>query len=463
MLIETFIYGNISILSEYPTSEYYEEIINTLSQSMENRNIENIWNIIFNIKLMKDKHLDLDLLKFIKRIFNIFDSCFIGNEEIVKDNINVVKSFIVSEIKYSIICIQTFKHDDEMVLFFFENFHKEDIFCSKNAIYFNYNIPNNDFWIPYWKVSYLENTMELDFIDIYTDNLILYRNNQCEGRECIENVIDRLSFLKKNAPLYFELIETNYLYEYTSRVFTDYHHSDVIKNYNKFTKITTKPNTIFIPVILQGIEMTEISLFMSIVPARLLSYYLGLPYLTGGTMSIKILKERLKLFLKNRKEFYNTIYENNKKMIQYKCITDKCGNAVDEQDILNVLFTPVNTYNIDDIYVLVSNDTDYIFNYPEFQNILKTCSNPYNRQNISIYETYYMRHILEMKNFIVRHGQKMNLEIIFEGNIEEDLEATFEKAKKNYIIVPESPSMNDRQFLNYMSPIITNFLNERMI
>ena len=209
--------------------------------------------------------------------------------------------------------------------------------------------------------------------------------------------------------------------------------------------------------------MTEISLFMSIIPARLLSYYLGLPYLTGGTMSQKILKERLKLFLKNRKEFYNTIYENNKKMIQLKSITDKCGNAVDEQDILNVLFTPVNTYNIDDIYVLVSNDTDYIFNCPEFQNILKTCSNPYNRQNISIYETYYMRHILEMKNFIVRHGQKMNLEIIFEGNIEEDLEATFEKAKKNYIIVPESPSMNDRQFLNYMSPIITNFLNERMI
>ena len=85
-------------------------------------------------------------------------------------------------------------------------------------------------------MSYLEDTLELDFIDIYTDNLILYRNNQCEGRECIENVINRLSFLKKNAPLYFGLIETNYLYEYTSRVFTDYHHSDVIKNYNKFTR-----------------------------------------------------------------------------------------------------------------------------------------------------------------------------------------------------------------------------------
>ena len=133
MLIETFIYGNISILSEYPTSNHYEEIINTLSQSMENRNIENIWNIIFNIKLMKDKHLDLNLLKFIKRIFNIFDSYFTGNEEIVKDNINVVKSFVVSEIKYSIICIQTFKHDDEMVLFFFENFHIEDIFLFKKC------------------------------------------------------------------------------------------------------------------------------------------------------------------------------------------------------------------------------------------------------------------------------------------------------------------------------------------
>ena len=459
MLIDTFVYGNISILNSYPEPKHYEDILTKLNNSMKDRSIDNIWNIIFNIKLMKDKELNLNLLRFVKRIFEIFDNYFTGNEQISKDNINILKSFLITEIKYSIICIQTFKHNDSMVLFFFENFHKEDIFCSENGIYFNYNIPNNDFWVPYWKVSYLDDTLELDFIDIYTDNLILFKKNGSKEKDYLDKVINRLIFLKKNTPDYFKNLKDNYLFDYTEKVFSDYHHSDIIKNYNKFSKIT---DNIFVPEILKDIEMNEVSLFMSLIPTRLLSYFLGLPYITGGSMPIRLLNNKLKLFLKDKKEFYKNVYENNNKFIEFKCITNKCGNAVDDEVFLNVLFTPVDTYNIDDIYVIVSNDTDYIFNFPEFSNILKTCSNPYNRQNISIYESYYMRHIMEMKNFIIRQGQKINLEIIFQGNMEEDFEATFEKAKKNYIIVPESYN-NNQEMMNYVGPIITNFLNGRMI
>lgn len=465
LIINTFVYGNISILDKYPNSSHYDNILTCLEKSMENRSLDNVWNVIYNIKLMKDKNLDINLLKFIKKIFHIFDKKFKENEEIIKDNINLLKGFIITEIKYSIICIQTFKHNDDIVLFFFENFQKEDIFCSRNAIYFNYNIPTEDFWIPYWKVSYLEDNLELDFIDIYTDNLIIYKNNQFESKECLENIIERLKYLKENAPDYFKLLDENYMLEYTSRVFIDYRHSDIIKNYHKFLEIS---DNVFIPDLLKGIKMDEISLFMSIIPERLLSYFLGLPYITGGNMSLRIFINRLELFLKNREEFYNTIYENNKKIIQSRCLTTKCGNAVDEDDILNVLFTPVNTYNIDDIYVIVSNDTDYIFNTPEFANILKTCSNPYNRENVTLYENYYMSHILQMKNAVVKQCEKMNLDVQLQGNMEEDFQNTFDKAKKNVEEYPKSPTFNNinisnQHMLNYMGPIITNFLNERMI
>lgn len=461
MLIETFVYGNISILESYPEVKDYNDILKELENSIEKRNIENIWNVILNIKLMKDKTLDINILKFIKNVFNILNKKFVGNENITKDNINVLKSFIISEIKYSIICIQTFKRNDDMVLFFFENFQEEDIFCSRNAIYFNYNIPNDDFWIPYWKMTHVEDYLEFDFIDVYTDNLIIYKNNQFQHKECIKIIIDRLIFLKENAPNYYNILDKNYILDYTSRAFLDYRHSDIIKNYKNFLNVT---NNVYIPELLKDIQLDEISLFMSIIPARLLTYFLGLPYITGGSMSIRILRNKLKLFLNNRKEFYNMVYENNKKIIESKFLTDKCGNAVDGEDILNVLFTSVYTYNIDDIYTIVSNDTDYIFNTPEFKNILKTCSNPYNRQNITLYESYYMSHILQMKNAVLTQCQKLNLNIRLEGNIEEDFESCLDQCKRSDIeYIVQNESVNDQNFLNHIGPFITNFLNERMI
>ena len=61
-------------------------------------------------------------------------------------------------------------------------------------------------------------------------------------------------------------------------------------------------------------------------------------------------------------------------------IIKKCGNSIEDDEILNLIYTPTNSYNSDDTIVLFSNGVYFVFNYPEYDNIIKSESNPYNRE-----------------------------------------------------------------------------------
>ena len=266
-----------------------------------------------------------------------------------------------------------------------------------------------------------------------------------------------MTFLSEVSPSYFNVLETNYLYEYSKYVYENYPFCEIVKYYKQLSELSSN---IYIPEILNDLPITQESLFISLLTKKARSYFLGFPYISGGTISPKMEKQRLKMFLENREEFYSTIIKKNTEIIQSKILEDTIANSQEENEYMNVLFTPVSSYNIDDTMVILSGGVTFMFTFPEYENIIKQGTNPYTREELDFATIYMMKCSIEVKknmsNFYVSRGFTLELN----DNMKDDFQSNFEKSKILHI---NTYSSTHRPFhhINF-GPIINDFLFGQM-
>ena len=130
--VEPFVYGNIKVspnLNDY--EQLFPEILKELRTTIDKRNVPSLWNIAENLRIIQNSNFDVKFLEFVREIFNIFDSKFESDySEVDVSNIVIIKVYITMNIKYSVICMESFDEikNSDTIAFYYTNFVKEDLF-----------------------------------------------------------------------------------------------------------------------------------------------------------------------------------------------------------------------------------------------------------------------------------------------------------------------------------------------
>lgn len=464
--VEPFIYGNIKVIEntvEYP--ELYPKILKELESSIDKLAVINLWNIAENLRIIQSKYINGEFVEFVNDIFKILDKKFTSNYTSVDtNNVVTVKVFIAMNIKYSVICMESFDDikDSDVISLYYKYFFKEDMFSGKFQIIHNTSLVSDITpWAPRWSLSYNGDTVEIPHVDVMLDNFILfpsiiYNPTDPVYDNILEFILFRMDFLKENAPSYLKLLESKYLHSFSKYVYEKYPFCEVVKFYGKLRE---KSNSVYCPELLKDLELTEESIFMSLLSKNIRSYFLGFPYLTGGTISSSMEKERLKTFLEDRKEFYQEVKNRNNEIIKTKILNENVKNAEDNGDYLNVLFTPISEYNIDDVMVILSGGVTFMFTYPEYETIVKQGTNSYTREELEFTTMYMMRCTTEMKKTMEKYYISRGFVLSLNATMEEDFVENLEKAK-TYSPLATLPPQNNFH-LNF-GPLINDFLFGQM-
>jgi len=120
----------------------------------------------------------------------------------------------------------------------------------------------------------------------------------------------------------------------------------------------------------------------------------------------------------------------NDKLIKARIFIDKIGNKIEDEEIINLLFIPAKSYNADDTYVTFSNGVYFIFNYPEFDNLIKKEENPYNRENLEYKYVSALSFYHSLKKDLIKECRVRGLQVELKGTMEENLEEVFENIKR---------------------------------
>ena len=217
LLIETFTYGNIGLyLKEkkvnFEDKDLLRDIVMSIKNSVqvEDRDLESIWCIIWNIMTNMDIN-SMNYLKFIKSVFDILDTKFESDyTKVGFDNILTMKAYILNDISYVIdaYSISSFPIGDQILRYYTTIFKSELEYINNFGIITRYNLPGGDNWIPEWIINYNYNTIKTSNIDIYLEHLISdpsihYATNM---NDVLEKMITRLTFLKSSAEFYYQFL-----------------------------------------------------------------------------------------------------------------------------------------------------------------------------------------------------------------------------------------------------------------
>lgn len=459
-IIESFCFGNITNIPLTPDDKFLSEVIEKLKQQ-KNRTVKSLWCLVVNIKKLQTIYSvhSLKFINFIREVFKCIDVLFpefINNRVISFDNPLMVKVFILNELLY---CMDSVSFsgtdiDGSIEIAFNNNFSELLTFIHSNSIMTTYDVPYSvGPWTPRWTISYKENYLSTNIIDIYNDNFIFKYNIRYSKNmsNILEKIYERLCFLKNNTMEYYDFLtgEDNFK-NFTEYVFNYYPYSEVMDYYLKLLSLHEK---CYLPDDCNRLVMDKRQLMFSILPTPFSSYILGFPISSIGVLSKKQILDRA-LKLSSDVEYFDRIKETNRKILELTISTDKVGNNTEGQSYLNNLFIEVDSYNRDDITILASEGFLFMFNYPEYKNIVENGKNPYNRNGIELNFINNMRYMINEKNNIIREVRERGLKVQLLGNMEENYEEVLSNINEN---LPETLENNPS---NFFRMLITNMFTE---
>jgi hypothetical protein len=194
----------------------------------------------------------------------------------------------------------------------------------------------------------------------------------------------------------------------------------------KFVKLSPE---CYIPEHYVRESFTATNLLLSVLPERMTSYLLGFPVFSIGTLTPKCIS-----MLSAEEQIVNTIektIQKNKESINSRIYFGKVGNNSEGGSYLNNVYTEVDHYNHDDVMILFIGGFYFIFNYPEFNNMITTKINPYTRDSIGISYITNMFYLVASKENLKKEVRKRGLNVELSGTMYENYEEVFEKILTN--------------------------------
>jgi len=181
-------------------------------------------------------------------------------------------------------------------------------------------------------------------------------------------------------------------------------------------------DNVYIPKNIAKDDFKGLSIVFSVIPEMLSSYILGFPSISMGSLSQKLVSKFSKDIVEDREKYFDNLEERNADIIKNNMFFNKCANGYEDSDVVNLLYNPVKSYNIDDIKIIMSNGVYFVFTYPEFDNLKKNEHNPYNRELISLNFLNYIRtYIIDKKKILISSSSR-GLDLDLTGNMRENFD-----------------------------------------
>lgn len=396
------------IISLYDIANYYQDLLEILEKFVNRLEKEK--------KVTKNNNIDLDKidekeLNFLC-ILTIIDDCRIK----IRTEINNAE-------------------ENKKIYNYFDNKFKEYLnFLNRIILTIDYNFPfENDLWIPYWKLSLDGKNLLLNDINIYTDIYLEYNNIKFNiyMKDNIKKLFKRIEFLQSKPGPYYNKIKTKFN-KLSEKIFNIFPYNIVYSDYREL--LFLKEEVIFKPIILNELKAKNINddiWLLSIIPNYLVAYFLGFPVISSDVPQYKNYKHLLDIIINNNYQFVLPIIKKLAySKIKLLSFDISCGNNTDEDgDYTDLLFNKVIDYNIDDFILIYNTGIYHLFTAPEFKNIIKKESNPYNREKIPLTSSIFDN--IKFKKNVRRYFNNRYLELEFDKTLLDNFEEIKEKIKEN--------------------------------
>lgn len=347
-------------------------------------------------------------------------------------------------------------------IFFLSNLFEEkfNYLLADKIIILDYILPyEKNIWSPSWCTTIEDKKEIIKHVDIHIDYYFLFpdvRFNSYMNND-ISELTKRLDFLQSKTNIYYNNIiieKINYL---TKNIFSSYPYKIIYEDYLKLAK---KYSEVYIPVMLKNFNLDIINndiWLLAILPKYLSAYLLGFPVISSDVPNEKNLSKILEKIIKEGiVNYWNYLYELNNSIIQLKSMDIDCGNNNEEGKILDVTFTPVEEYNMDDTFLLFNEGVFYIFTYPEFEDLINKERNPYNRNHIPLLASTVAA--IKFKKKLKRQLNNRYLDVDLNSTMEENFNLIKEKIIKDNNFISDTSNYN-----NFTNSLINMFLANNFI
>ena len=428
IIIDTFCFGDINDFPIRRDDELLEEILRTMRHCIHK---DYLWCLVDNIKKLQTVYSinSVVYLNFIKDIFEIIDEKFpsaLEDDNIDFENPLMVKVFIITDLLFHLEGVISTGMDINNTQKIF-NSHFGDIvrFIDDNRILTTRNYPFGDIsWSPNWSIIYKQNSLSTKIIDIYTDNYFKYP--MIKYPDNIENVLDKiydkLLFLRENAKEYFDFLMLNSMPEFSVFVYKNYPYCEIMASYKKLVHLT---DLCYLPSYIDRNNITDSELLFSILPKEFSSYILGIPVFSTSSITITQINYIAKKISTDSDSYFKDIIKRNNTILKSRLFVNKVGNNIENGSYTNNLFVEVEKYNYDDTMLIFADGFYFFFNYPEYDDIIINCKNPYNRSEIEQKYLYKFQNVTKEKNRMISRVRKRGLKVKLSDTLKENFDEVF--------------------------------------
>ena len=459
-IIEAFCYGNVNDFPINVDDKFLRDVITTLKKQT-NRSVKSLWCLVSNVKRIQNI-LTINSLKFMNFVRDLFDAIdhlfptFVNNENINFDNPLMVKVFIVNEMIYSMdgYIVSGTNIDINIDKLFNKNFENLFRFINTHSIMTTYDIPFTlNEWRPKWTITYKENSLSNEIIDIYNDNFIMFSNIKFTNgmTDVLVKIHLRLLFLKENAPSYYNSLIDTYFTTFTHHVFDCYPYSEIMKSYLEFVSLTKRT---YIPEFFNRESFNNVNLLFSVIPKQLASYICGFPIFSIGSLTQQQISNMSNRISKSPDDFFSEIEKKNRLSITSRIYMDKVGNKKEGESYINNLYMETESYNFDDIVLLFTSGFYFIFNFPEYKSITSNCINPYTRDSIDDKYLSNMNFIIISKSSLIKEVRNRGLRVELSGTMRENYKEVMEMIHENIPDTETNPYTSSNLFRLVFSNLI---------
>lgn len=389
------------------------------------RNFKNLINIYENYLLAEEKKF-YELIDFFQNCVLFYRKLRMREEEKEYLKINTTYLFDIFLAR-----MKTYQVTNKKITLdgFVERF--QDLILKDSDLTFDYVSPYDDIrWSSKWKLLSKNKEVTFDNIDVYLDSYfknsnIYYNSTMCNS---IKSLAERLTFLQKNSPVYFDCLKDN-IKSVTEAFFNCFPYNIV---YNHYPKLF--PFDCYRPFLSLGKDITNERWMLSILPGFLSGYLLGIPVISMDIPDNKQLDKIIKIFEEKGKEKYfeHVKEEFNHGYIKSISFDTETGNGKDGDKIVDLCFNDISEFNQDDVAGVFNNNIIHYFTSKEFKSIIKKQENPYNRQNFPNLNKLIEN--LKFKNKVRRNLINKGLDVELEGTLLENFEEIVTKISSENVI-----------------------------